>query len=964
MKTGMTVLAVSFLTAGGLFAQVHIRESATISPVENRKMIRSYVHSLSLELQLSVPAYVMVTLGEQRCQGNVLQFIDTTVYSNEKVASFSFGFSTVGQYYIGAYLNVTDGLPAGSFKWSVSGDGLPVKSDSGFFPEQPRHTTGVFHLPLISSGLFAASYYSTFKISVGTSGGGAGWPLLQGGSASIQSTGVVDCSENIWSPESDSLMLRIVYGSRYASFHRVDALTGADDSLGEIVATVGDSVGMIRLDADGEEPDSAGDWVVIEAQSKGLSDRDSILLEPFYLVHFKAYYPSTIQSAGGFNVWLEALDREGRNVMIPDSVRISISPDSVSRRYGSLIAGDTTGKELTGIPWSALSYGSFTYVADGEDPPGPVDIHIEITLPGQDVRPTDMVFRLLPQPAIVTVTPPSMMPGDTASITVQQRNEDGTLTDFAADKQFEIGIFRGEDYGVILLADGIKGGYFSNVTQPFRFIAAGEIAGDSVRVGIRVGTEEPELGSAAPGGKGAGETAQKFAVEAAEKRDITHAGKVTISRGSETAADVNSFYWSDFGIGWVKISNEVGHIILLGQEIYYYAIPDPDNSSKLIIQETKMRPLQLGAGGLSDAQFHDPVAAPGSQKDPVYSEHKDNSGKKLPDGMIRLVGRYWEQGKTFKATLTAHTPDGKSGSIDIEVKRPARLGNGPQIVEDVFGDNVNIDSLIIKCAGENGISPQIIKGQIDHESSFEPAYRYEPNQDLDYQSSPSARQRYFGTGNNFVVTADIMGSGPAIPGTHSYVPPLGNYIKSPVTVRDYLAGNPWHYVNTSRLIFFNDATITSHWRGYFTQLRENRPRLSRQSLITQSLAVTMNAFRQGLFGRTEYNQIAQTRIMASYGFLQLTHYNATDLNLYGFTKTSTSQPPELLNDQSYNFPAYAARMLIKLNLVIGRGLPQSNWANGYEKTWLEVLKTYNPGEKNYGIDVLSNSRNYLPTSGE
>ncbi len=535
------VCAVIILAAGCASAQVHIRESAAISPVENRKMIASYVHGLSFELHLSVPAYVMVTLGEQRCRGNVLQFVDTTVYSDEKVTSFSFGFSTVGQYYIGAYLNVTDGLPAGSFKWSVLGDGLPVKSDSGYFPEQPRHTTGMFYLPLISSGLFAASYYSTFKISIGTSGGGAGWPLLQGGSAWIQSTGVVDCSENIWSPESDSLTLRIVSGSRYASFHRVDALTGADDSLGKIVTTVGDSVSLITLDADGEEPDSAGDWVVIEAESNGFAGRDSIFLEPFYLVHFKAYYPSTIQSAGGFNVWLEALDREGRNVMIPDSVRISISPDSVSRRYGSLIAGDLTGKVLTGIPWSALSYGSFTYLADGEDPQGPVDIHIEISFPGQNVRPTDIVFHLLPQPAIVTVTPSSIMPGDTASITVRQRDEDGTPTDFAADKQFEIGISSGEDYGVILLSDGTKSGYFSNVTQPFRFIAAGEIAGDSVRVGIRVGTEEPELGSASPGGNGA------------SGAQIPRAAKGAVAPRLKPVSEANSFYWRAFGIGYAVI---------------------------------------------------------------------------------------------------------------------------------------------------------------------------------------------------------------------------------------------------------------------------------------------------------------------------------------------------------------------------------------------------------------------------
>ena len=689
MKTGMTVLAVNILTVGSLFAQVHIRESATISPVERGKVISSQTHYLSFQLSLAVPAYVNVSVGRQRCEGGVLQFVDTAAYSGDKVRSYAFDFTTVGDYYMGAYLNVTEGLPADTFKWSLYGDGLLVASDSGYIPEQPSHESGVFHYRLIWSGIFSASYYSTFDLSVGTSGGGWGWPLLEGGRAWIQTQGVVDCSSNIWSPHSDSLTLSIVSGGRHASFHRLNPQTGGDDSLGEKVTTIGDSAFLYWLDADGLQPESTGNWVVIEGQSNSLTDRDSVFLEPINLVHFKAYHLPVVQNAGWISVWLEALDKNDRRVVIPDSALINILPDSATMKYGSIIAGDVKGKEMRGIPWSLLSYGSFAYVADGKDPQGPVNVHIEITFSGENVEPTDIEFQLLPQPVIVTVTPSSIMPGDTALITVQQRNEDGSLSDFAEDKQFEIGILSGEEYGEILLSDEIKGGYFSNVLQPFEFIAADSIDRDSVRVGIRVGAREPILGSAEAAEKTGGDRNPPGKGSSPTVRSSSgHIGRKSIS-------DASFFSWSEFGIGWVGIKAGV----------------------KIKVTADKATLMPLGDG---DNRKADPKCTVPKGKPDTCQRIIDFSKRKKVKVTVTVTDNVNYPVPNYPFILSAYVRP-QSGGHDHDENRPTgkfitRGGDTLANFRDTTDSKGKLTYTYI-CSGFGGVDSVFVRGRSDRDTS-------------------------------------------------------------------------------------------------------------------------------------------------------------------------------------------------------------------------------------------------------
>ena len=94
----------------------------------------------------------------------------------------------------------------------------------------------------------------------------------------------------------------------------------------------------------------------------------------------------------------------------------------------------------------------------------------------------------------------------------------------------------------------------------------------------------------------------------------------------------------------------------------------------------------------------------------------------------------------------------------------------------------------------------------------------------------------------------------------------------------------------------------------------------------------------------------------------MTFYDAATWSYFGFTKKSTTQPPEYLSDLSYELPAYAERMYRMIKVHVTSNLSTNNWTNGFEGTWLAALNWYNHGETNYEYDVMKYSQNYLPSN--
>jgi len=116
--------------------------------------------------------------------------------------------------------------------------------------------------------------------------------------------------------------------------------------------------------------------------------------------------------------------------------------------------------------------------------------------------------------------------------------------------------------------------------------------------------------------------------------------------------------------------------------------------------------------------------------------------------LIRLVGRYWEEGKTYKVRLTARTQNGDQAFVEIVVKKPNKLGPDKPLniiytdFVDVFGQTQNINEYCITESGKEGVPPQLPKAQAFKETKFNPQYRYEPWKDIEFHKRPDKKKNF------------------------------------------------------------------------------------------------------------------------------------------------------------------------------------------------------------------------------
>jgi hypothetical protein len=433
---------------------------------------------------------------------------------------------------------------------------------------------------------------------------------------------------------------------------------------------------------------------------------------------------------------------------------------------------------------------------------------------------------------------------------------------------------------------------------------------------------------------------------------------------------------------WCWLTLEVEpeeHTIMLGETKYYQAREDPSNSDRLILQESAEPTANMEWILDSDIWGTEPFERILGQSLGVYWDMNkerftlDAHGlgsvttESLDPGVIRAVGRYYAKDEPSVVRLKARR-GGRSGSIEITVISPDSLGGRPyRTARDVFNNEIVLDTLVVSHAGLSGIPPQLIKGQMDKETNATPAYRYEPWEDIKYQTNARWRRRYFGSPNCFVVDSarGTMGTGNSIPTTHSNVrttrsPIAIDYTRSPLTIRQYLAAWLKEYARSRDTTIFNagGVAIQKKWRENCRMIGKRIK--SRREVLSIALDSTAEQLERGAVGEKKYDRTAQTRIMASYGFVQLTHYTATDKNLNGFGRRVTDHNPELLNEQQYCMPAYTQRLNRELPKVIGTSMPEGNWRRGYFGSWLVVLGCYNPYENGYPNAVMDRSTKYYP----
>jgi hypothetical protein len=440
------------------------------------------------------------------------------------------------------------------------------------------------------------------------------------------------------------------------------------------------------------------------------------------------------------------------------------------------------------------------------------------------------------------------------------------------------------------------------------------------------------------------------------------------------------------GLDTVRASGAVtvkNNDILLGETKYYQATLDPFDYSTVIKEYSTPQDSDL-----SGVEFH--VDTVSGSKLGVYYEYKDSTGAPLPTDQIRLVGRYWQKDSTYRVRLRAIYAD--TASIVIEVKRPKRLGSTNNTTTDVSNRQINLDSIIVKYAGENGIPPQIIKGQMQKETSFQPSWRYEPF--YDYSLQKSRWDDYFANGLPFVVSSDSqpsMGSGDAIPDGNS-TPPHSNvrpvdYIRSPTTIAEFATRN-WFSSYVQHLDDGLDRIIGSYeltnaWTELYYFFRDSSDGFNEAQAKDAAHERLKENLMNGSAGRG-YLDPAQTRTVTSYGFIQMLYVSAVDNPFYEtqnryaqyktryMTRAQDSPPPEKLNEYDFLLPRYSDLLLKKLVLAYfglkakdylpGLHILECQWQEGYDATWTGAVQRYNSGEAGYGKKVVQNSQHFKPSN--
>jgi hypothetical protein len=966
-----------------LYSQINIKERAEIKPgiVGKNKNIKTdfstapvvpvgmlkYFFSYNGGIRQDGPCHLFTFAPG--CGG--AEFIDDNFHSG------SYTYDASNLYGSGGTVRYVISPPAGTWqldsKWyygsMVVWDGSLVLSGSGDY--STGYTAGTYTLgpPFIFQTPNDVSYGDSTVLS-----------------ADQNNATAVPCQDFGWDPQF-GITISITEGANYGELHDNNG-----NSLGSSVTCYISEVPLIRFVAKGTNPNPIGN-VTLTAQSGAVTRTVSFKVKGVHLV--VSALDSIISSGNTSNLFYNFYDTDNsvRYLLLNHGMTFTVTQGA---EYGTLFdrIGGGSIDTITTPPDYYIEYFYFfppiIYWASGVQPCSDQTVTIKVDPNRTDITPA--FINIIVQPPIgclsLQVSKDTIGTSDTTDVSIVQQTVCGT---YIPDQEtFDVSLDNANNGKLWSPQTNQKDSLLTDVPPRFKFIAAKKIKTDMAQVVISAQlhvsggggqpcavnapiTQSQSMKASGISSKrtstgmiDASKQIEKINQQLSTMKD-TDKKKVGLSKAKDGLEKILALGYDGGQICSASFQAAVvieQSVILLGESKYYYAKQDPNNSNNLIINGTTTLPPSLGAGGLPNATFDDPVAATGSAKNPVYWEDQYptyngttlTGSNKLPKGMIRLVGRYWEQGKTFKTILTAHTPDGKSGSIDIEVKKPMKLiawnnitGNDKKEFEnntqdysktkDVFGKPLNVDDLIINLAGGSGIPPQLIKAQMYQEANkdfyhFNPSYRYEPFQDYNWQiskkddpSDPFLNQPFF------IISTSPHGNGAGIPQDHSNLYPKGlnppGYPTNSISISQYVLNNWDKYlnVNTSLTSLFRSVLV----EHYNVLLAGINPYDFAEDVTKAEI-------------NKKYNIYAQTRKVASYGFLQLLYTTAYNMGYNKGVSVSSALPPENLNDDATFIPFYKGFTISNLSKVLhtnAGSIPDHDWSLGWEETWKSTLAEYN-----------------------
>jgi hypothetical protein len=686
-----------------------------------------------------------------------------------------------------------------------------------------------------------------------------------------------------------------------------------------------------------------------------------------------------------------------------------------------VLFGDNTFQDMQRhVPFQALTPQKLSTDS------GTSSIHLTSNHP--EIPPVDYDLYVTPPPPsppciVYTVDPDTISPGDSALITLREKKPDGTIVDFAPDQSFYIAITGGGEAGT-LVAEPDTGqelwGY-----QPFKFIAYQTLVPDSVTVHIyaSLGGGASAMGIRGEPGKTFGKeflhgkvAGKKSGIRPRHPYELPDNGAQRVpvpTRGaaakvgrpgiSSVPAERASrqVVTSAAAMGEAECPPETTLVvkkrtILLGETKYYQARIDLHQADKLVIEERSEPTLNPNSITNEDPWGDSPLVTVSGGKLGVYWDKNradirtgelEPVMRGLSTGLIRLIGRYWDRDSSYKVRLSASTP-GRTGEIVIEVKRPDYLGTAHPTVtgptEAGGTDNTwSLDSLIIEHAGREGIMPQIIKGVVEKESmDFHPSYRYEPFADLTGVQEPDGG---FPSTHRYWIQSPTSLGNPGIPVHDNVRDAASRVIQYPgyITAWEYYTNNQGFY---SRTIY---TKLQDKWEGFYRdQIASFRERgIDSTTAAPQARAQAetsyVNWLRDEIGGTGMVGTVAQTRIAASYGLMQLTYFGGVRA-FYEEVERRSGRPAAVLDEwRRYRYPddnaAYLPEFInippiglkygvLHLRGKIRQGLGtmdnfvSETWRQGLEVGYWRGLKKYN-GSMTYPNPVFGFADHYLPRKG-
>jgi hypothetical protein len=174
----------------------------------------------------------------------------------------------------------------------------------------------------------------------------------------------------------------------------------------------------------------------------------------------------------------------------------------------------------------------------------------------------------------------------------------------------------------------------------------------------------------------------------------------------------------------------------------------------------------------------------------------------------------------------------------------------------------------------------------------------------------------------------------------------------------------WNHVNFYDLSNYPNSEFEKQWMAERKNFLADVLKKAESELTSADRQVASDTANARFFRWIRYtcnggmeNMIAQTRICASYGLLQLVYYGATE-----YPSNSAQYRPEDINDHPVGFEYGVMHLVGKFNLksVLNRHFADPTWSAGLEKEYKKAVGLYNGQGDKYANDVISRVPLFLP----